>query len=138
TRPVFTITQQQAPRTGVRRLEVGSRQDADVKVRGFIRTGGTISHPQLTEVAPAREVDLRPGERLDYSLPLSEAGRGSFARDCNPVTVWVRARAGRRGHRGTAVAERKLPSTTPCPGAGGGGKGLKLAYTIGLASRSVN
>jgi hypothetical protein len=134
---VLTITQQEARRTGVLRLEVGSRQDADVKVRGFIRTGGTKSHPQLTEVAPVREVDVQPGDRLDYSLPLSEAGRASFARDCKPVTVWVRARAGRRGHRGTAVAERKLPSTTPCPG-GGGGKGLKFAYTIGLASRLIN
>jgi hypothetical protein len=131
---ILTLTQQEARRSGVLRVELRSKRDADVRVRGLIRNGGNG-----TVVAPTSEVHLSAGKPLEYRLKLSESGRERFARDCRALTVSVVARAHGRGSGGAAVDDRKLPSTTPCPGGGGGGpKGLKFTYTIGLASRSIN
>jgi hypothetical protein len=136
---ILTITQQEARRDGFLRVELKASREADVRVSGLIRHGGTAKDPKGTVVAPAKEFHFEGGKPIEYELPLSESGRRQFGRDCQPLTISVIARARGEGNGGSAVDNRRLPSTTPCPGGGGGnGHGLPFAYTIGLASRSIN
>jgi hypothetical protein len=145
---VLTLTQQEARGSGSLRVELKARRVADVRVRGFVRTGGSGDHASLTVVAPTREVHLERGKALNYALPLSAAGRRRFARDCHTIAVTVAARAHGEGHRRPGTSTRWVPSTKPCPGSGSGGghkpphgkppHGLPLTYTVGLASRSIN
>ena len=134
---VLTLTQQEARRSGVLRVDIWSKRDIDVRVTGYIRG----KHPLL--VAPTSVVDLPANRHVNYRLRLTEYGRNAFARDCHPLTVRVDVARAKKRH--PMSADRKLPSTTKCPGRGGsGGKGggnspgPAFTYSVGLASRSIN
>ena len=129
---VLTLTQQEARRSGVLRVDIWSGRDIDVQVTGYIRG----KHPLL--VAPTSVVDLPANKHVNYRLRLTEYGRNAFARDCHPLTVRVDVARAKKRH--PMSADRKLPSTTKCPGKGGsGGKGggnspgPAFTYSFGLA-----
>jgi hypothetical protein len=134
---VLTLTQQEARKSGVLRVEIRSKRDIDARVRGYVL--GKSTHL----VAPTTAVDLPAGKSVNYPLRLSAGGRQLFGRNCRALTVRVlvlRSKKKRSIH-----ADRKLPSTLKCPGGGGpGGKGGGNApgpaytYSIGLASRSID
>jgi len=138
---ILTLTQQDAHDSGVLRVELGTKRDATVHVRGLLREPGG----QMI-VAPTKVVRLRAGKRRNVALPLTEAGRARFGRDCHVLRVYVVARAhGKYPHR-AATTDRSLPSLEQCPQPGGGpppttppvnSPGPVFTYSIGLASRSI-
>ncbi|HKN51441.1 MAG TPA: hypothetical protein VJX66_03005, partial [Amycolatopsis sp.] len=134
---VLTLTQQEARKSGVLRVEIRSKRDIDVRVRGYVL--GKSTHL----VAPTTVVDLPAGKRVNYPLRLSAGGRQLFGRNCRALTVRVLVLRGEK--KRSIHADRKLPSTLKCPAGGGsGGKGggnspgPAYTYSIGLASRSID
>ncbi|TMK64650.1 MAG: hypothetical protein E6G53_07950 [Actinobacteria bacterium] len=132
---VLTLTQQEARKGGVLRVELWSKRDIDVRVRGYVLG----KPPHL--VAPTTVVDLPAGKRVNYPLRLSGKGRRRFGKSCYGLTVRVVVVRGRKRKR--IHADRMLPAARGCevpaprvppPNS----PGPIHTYSVGLASRSID